>query len=520
MNRKTIAFLVTMFLAMAIFATIAFAATTPPSWVSTESQNRMGTWFLKDQREAIYSTLGDLTDAGGFWATVGNSGTTAGTHFVGTTDAKDLVFKAHNTEVFRLADGANATWTGDGGTDLFNLLVGNLKVGNGTPTVTLNGEDAYIEGTLEADGAVRFDSTLEVNNTITLQNDETISNANDGELALTTSNIWVGDDHTITTGSAASGILSGNSSELYSKYSVIAGGVDNVITATAIADDTRYSVISGGSSNEIHTTGDVATIGGGTTNVISGTSSYDTIAGGYTNQITSAGSAVISGGGSNAVSAAHGMVGGGYDNDVSGEYGMIPGGMSNVVTGTHSLAAGRRANAIHNGTFVWADSTDADYSSAAANTFNVRASGGVILDADVVTQAGFQVYPENATYTSARFDCVNTVAYTDVTSKTMCILPANVNIVDIELVVTTLFNDSGTDTLNCGISPAADPDDYVDGMDVSSAGVNRMGDAGDMPYGQFGDVGASNVTVVCIYAPQNSNADAGSATLVISYVVD
>ena len=138
-----------------------FAATTAPSWVSTESQNRVRQWFLKDQQEALYSTLGDLADAGGFWATVGNTGTTAGTNFVGTVDAKDLVFKAHNTEVFRLADGANATWTGDGATDTFNLLVGNLKVGNGTPDLTLSAEDAYVEGTLEVDGAVRHDSTLD-----------------------------------------------------------------------------------------------------------------------------------------------------------------------------------------------------------------------------------------------------------------------------------------------------------------------------------------------------------------------
>lgn len=39
-------------------------------------------------------------------------------------------------------------------TDLVNILSGNLKVGNGTPGVTLNGEDAYVEGTFELDGGV------------------------------------------------------------------------------------------------------------------------------------------------------------------------------------------------------------------------------------------------------------------------------------------------------------------------------------------------------------------------------
>jgi len=42
---------------------------------------------------------------------------------------------------------------------IFNILTGNFKVGDGTPDVTLNGEDVYINGTLEVDGAVRFDAT-------------------------------------------------------------------------------------------------------------------------------------------------------------------------------------------------------------------------------------------------------------------------------------------------------------------------------------------------------------------------
>lgn len=44
------------------------------------------------------------------------------------------------------------------GSDL--TVTGNLKVGNGTPTVTQNGEDAYVEGSFEADGPARFDSTI------------------------------------------------------------------------------------------------------------------------------------------------------------------------------------------------------------------------------------------------------------------------------------------------------------------------------------------------------------------------
>lgn len=48
------------------------------------------------------------------------------------------------------------TVAGDG----FNVLTGNLKIGNGTPGVTQDGEDAYVEGTLEVDGVTILDGTL------------------------------------------------------------------------------------------------------------------------------------------------------------------------------------------------------------------------------------------------------------------------------------------------------------------------------------------------------------------------
>jgi len=52
------------------------------------------------------------------------------------------------------------------------------------------------------------------------------------------------------------------------------------------------------------------------------------------------------------------------------------GGINNFA-GFNSLAAGRRAKANHQGSFVWADSTDADFPSTDANQFIIRASGGV-----------------------------------------------------------------------------------------------------------------------------------------------
>ena len=58
------------------------------------------------------------------WGLLGNSGTTAGTNFVGTTDAQDLVFKRNNTEGLRLSSGKTIN-TGDL-TVSNRLIAGNM----------------------------------------------------------------------------------------------------------------------------------------------------------------------------------------------------------------------------------------------------------------------------------------------------------------------------------------------------------------------------------------------------------
>jgi hypothetical protein len=81
----------------------------------------------------------------------------------------------------------------------------------------------------------------------------------------------------------------------------------------------------------------------------------------------------------NKVFSPHAAIVGGTDNlvEINSDYAVILGGLSNVVHGTHTLAAGRRAMALHDGAFVWGDSTDDDVQSSAENEFTARASGGV-----------------------------------------------------------------------------------------------------------------------------------------------
>jgi len=87
---------------------------------------------------------------------------------------------------YSFAEDAFATDLDGDGDYVFRVIKdGGIKVGDGTPTVTQNGEDAYIEGTLEVDGAVRLDSTLTLSGVATLTSAPVISA---GKIGLTGAN--------------------------------------------------------------------------------------------------------------------------------------------------------------------------------------------------------------------------------------------------------------------------------------------------------------------------------------------
>ena len=168
-------------------------------------------------------------------------------------------------------------------------------------------------------------------------------------------------------------------------YSTVSGGSGNIA-------DESWSTVVGGEANKA--TNEYATIGGGWANAAGGM--YSTIGGGRGNTTTYTYSTVgggrfnkaiyhyatVGGGGQNTADSSYGTVGGGYLNTASGEYATVPGGRENTAFGNYSFTAGRRAKANHNGTFVWADSTDEDFASTGDNQFLVRASGGVGIGTD------------------------------------------------------------------------------------------------------------------------------------------
>jgi hypothetical protein len=57
-------------------------------------------------------------------------------------------------------------------------------------------------------------------------------------------------------------------------------------------------------------------------------------------------------------------------------------GYATTAGGSYSTAMGRRAQATNDGSFVWADSDNADFASTGTNQFLIRASGGVGINTD------------------------------------------------------------------------------------------------------------------------------------------
>jgi len=191
--------------------------------------------------------------------------------------------------------------------------------------------------------------------------------------------------------------------------STIAGGILNVADNDANAigggrlnsTSGLFSTVSGGLSNDA--IGEASTISGGNDNTASGGVGIgfgiSTVSGGQSNSATSFVS-TVSGGQRNTASGEGSVVSGGVGNTASGRMSSVGGGISNCAGGEQSWAGGRRAkvrpgsasgepgNGCENislsgdsdgdeGTFVWADSTSADFVSTGDDQFLIRSVGGV-----------------------------------------------------------------------------------------------------------------------------------------------
>ncbi len=285
------------------------------------------------------------------WLTVGNSGTNAATNFLGTTDAQGLTLRVNNTIGWRLSpNGTNPPNVigGYSGNTVTNGVSGASIGGGGASGSTNNVTDDY--------GTVAGGQNNRAGN-----NSGTTGDANFATVGGGVGNLASG---------VTSTIAGGDSNSASTDSATVSGGVSNTASGNS-------SVVSGGGFNTA--SGEFSFLGGGLNNIASGVNAI--VTGGESN-IASGAASFVGGGSNNIASSTNATITGGSSNIASGAKAAIGGGQNNVAAGDYSFVAGRRAknsDATHDGVFLFADSTDKDFSSTAANQFRVRATGGVSL---------------------------------------------------------------------------------------------------------------------------------------------
>jgi hypothetical protein len=348
-----------------------------------------------------------------FWGLGGNAGTTPGTHFIGTTDAQDLVFKVNGGQALRIGQtsgspnlvggfsgnsvtaGLEGATIGGGGrtggdpnrvTDNYGTVAGgyNNRAGNsdgafgaavgggvsnvasGTQSTVAGGQLNNAGGPKSAVGGGYFNRATGDHATIGGGQSNTasgfhsvISGGWDNSAIGHVSTIGGGDFNTAT--GIYSTVAGGRNGAVSVAYGTIGGGGPSnpsspTTTNNRVTDE--YGTIGGGGNNQA---GDgagtvidrsFATVSGGINNKASGWSSA--VGGGASNQASGAWSAVA-GGSVNFATGESASVGGGHENVASGKESTIAGGDLNKASGRlAAIPGGRQAEALIHGQFAFA----------------------------------------------------------------------------------------------------------------------------------------------------------------------
>jgi hypothetical protein len=286
------------------------------------------------------SVTGGGGGGGSGWSLTGNAGTTPGVNFLGTTDDEPLELWVDGMQVFTLEPAGGQP----------NVIGGLGSSESGSTSTTIDG-GSY--------------------NTAVAASYGTISGGY--ENAVTNSYSTVGGGQYNAAGANGATVGGGDGNTATGQQSTVAGGTQNLASGNG-------AVVGGGGYDGSTLTGNTAS--GGAATVAGGLGNtafyYATVGGGQNNNAGSYYSAILGGYGNNASGGGAGFIGGGYNNTASGFSSMVPGGVGNLASGGYSFAAGSAAQAVNNGSFVWADdSSGAAFASTANNQFNVRALGGV-----------------------------------------------------------------------------------------------------------------------------------------------
>tara|TARA_R110000751_G_scaffold276535_1_gene377414 strand:+ start:26 stop:490 length:465 start_codon:yes stop_codon:yes gene_type:complete len=147
----------------------------------------------------------------------------------------------------------------------------------------------------------------------------------------------------------------------------------------------------------------------------------------------------------------------------------------------------------------------------ATTTFSGPIKAGTIKNTTGTT-AGTDIKNTGQVLMSQTFSFDYTVEAT--ATDTAVVIPANSQIVSVDVNVETAFNDSGSDILEVGSS--ADTDLYVNDTDISAIGSIAMGTAA--LCANWKDIGTTDIVVGYIYNGANNDASAGAATVTINYL--
>lgn len=318
---------------------------------------------------------------GNAWKLGGNAGTTPGANFLGTIDNQSLELKANSQRALRLEPMLTVSDSGPGYSVIYsnapNLIggspintagarvLGSVIGGGGMSGYYLDTGAGYVFYGPFPNQVLSPFATIAGGYGNTIQLNAAGSAIGGGALNIIQSN-------------AANSTISGGSQNINGgQASAIVGGAENIIQTNA-----NFSLIGGGLGNLIQANASSSIIGGGSGNKIQGGAYDSVIASGFGNTIqTNAGDCTLSGGQGNTIgtNALNSSIGGGAFNAIGAnvEGATVPGGRLNTAAGNYSFAAGNNAQALQDGTFVWADSFGGTFSSTAANQFLIRAGGGV-----------------------------------------------------------------------------------------------------------------------------------------------
>jgi hypothetical protein len=133
-------------------------------------------------------------------------------------------------------------------------------------------------------------------------------------------------------------------------------------------------------------------------------------------------------------------------------------------------------------------------------TFSGPIKAGTVREG-ASTNTGFAVMAQ-----SAVIDIIGADNTTDV-----AIVPANSQIIDVILNVTTVSNDSGTAVVNVGT--AADPDAFLNDVNVKALATTR----GTLDT-EATDIGTSDVTIQAAFDGGSADGTTGAATVTVLYL--